>query len=329
MKKIIYILASVLLFTFILTGCKKNIVITTGFNEGELVKISGKAVSSSEAMILLFGEKEAYDNGLDEEFWKIEYKDKTMSEYFKENIKERFIKLNVLSQYAKSKNVTLSEEEKKLIDDVTKEYMDGANADVLKKYNITSKNVKSLVEKIVLSEKVSKKVLDGYEIEISDEEARVMYVNYIVIDGKYTNASVIAEEIYNKAVSGNAMSTLAEKYECAKFVEASISRNTFSEENSIGIFKLKDGEISQIINDNDNIYILKCINDYDATMTETNKGVLVEQKKQEEFNKEYRPYEKDVNVEFNTDLWDKIVIPSRDEKIGINIYSLIEERTAK
>ena len=40
-------------------------------------------------------------------------------------------------------------------------------------------------------------------------------------------------------------------------------------------------------------------------------------------------YEKDVNVEFNTDLWDKIVIPSRDEKIGINIYSLIEERTAK
>ena len=130
MKKIIYILASVLLFAFMLTGCKKNIVITTGFDEGELVKISGKAVSSSEAMILLFGEKEAYDYGLDEEFWKIEYKDKTMSEYFKENIKDSFIKLNVLSQFAKSKNVTLSEEEKAYIDDITKEYMEQANAKI-------------------------------------------------------------------------------------------------------------------------------------------------------------------------------------------------------
>lgn len=325
MRKIKYILVCILLFMFMCTGCKKNIVITTGFNDGEIVKISGKAVSSSEVMILLLGEKESYDKGLDDQFWQIKYKDKTMTEYFKEDIKERFIRLNVLSEFAKSKNVTLSEAEKNIVSEASKKYMELADAEILNKYNISESNVKLLMEKIMLSNKVTNKVLNDYVIEISDEEARVMYVNCITINAKEEKAFGVAKEIYDKVILGSDIKSVAQKYDYATYSEKYISRVDFSSENSDAVFKMKDGEVLPVFEENGILYIIKCINDYDEVMTGANKQILVEEKKQEEFDKEYRPYEKDVNVEFNTDLWNEISMPNSKEVIGANIYDILEE----
>lgn len=325
MRKIKYIVVCILLFIFMCTGCKKNIVITTGFNEGEIVKISGKAVSSSEVMILLLGEKESFDKGLDNQFWEIKYKDKTMTEYFKENVKESFIKLNVLSEFAKSKNVTLSENEKNIVNEACEKYIESADAAILKKYNISESNVKTLIEKIILSNKVTNKVLNDYVIEISDEEARVIYINCITINSNEEKALDVAKEIYDRVILGSDMKSIAQKYDYATYSEKYVSRVDFSSENSDSVFKLKDGEVLPVFEENGVLYIVKCINDYDEVMTIANKQVLVEKKKQEEFDKEYRPYEKDVNVEFNTTLWNEINMPTDKEIAGANIYDILEE----
>lgn len=325
MKKARLIVLVLLVFVICFTGCKQKIVITTGFDEGELLKISGKTVTLSEVMILLLSEKESYDVGLDEEFWNIEYKDKTMLSYFKEGIKDDFIRLNILSEFAKSKNVTLTEDEKKLVEIAAKKYMELADAEALKQYNISQKQVKALIEKILLSEKVYEKIVNDYVIEISDEEARVIYVNYIYVDANAEKAAEIADEIYGKLTLGADLGTVADKYDCAEYGEGYMTRADFEDEQGKEVFKLKDGQVSPVIEQNGKLLVIKCINDYDETMTVSNKALLIEEKKDEEFDKEYRPYEKSIDVEFNTELWEVLNLNEHQKSIGVNIYEVIEE----
>lgn len=325
MRKAKIILLMLLLTVVCMTGCKQKIVITTGFDDGELVKIAGKTVNLSEAMILLLSEKESYDVGLDEQFWQIEYKDKTMLSYFKTEIKEEFIRLNVLAEYANSKNIYLTEEEKQDIADKARIYMELADAEAVKTYNISQSDVESLMKKMLLSEKVYEMVVNDYVIEISEEEARVMYANYITVDADMEKAMDIAQEIYGRVSLGTDMGIIAEKYDYATYGEAYMTRGDFEEEQSEIIFRLKDGEISSVIEQNGKLYIIKCINDYDETMTTSNKSLLINEKRDEEFNKEYRPYEKSVNVEFNTNLWDSLDLNEEQKVIGVNIYDLLNE----
>lgn len=310
------------------TSCEKKIVITTGFNDGELLKISSKAVSIKEAMIILISEKESYDKGLDANFWNIEYNGRTMVSYFKDEIKDEVIRLNVLSTFADSKDMSLAEEEEKLLSAATTLYMERANEKVLKDYGISEKDVKAVLRKIILSDKVYEKVVNNYQVEISDEEARVMYANYIYLDEKAAHAKDIANEISGKVNAGSDLNTVAEKYDYATYAEGYVSRKNFEEKAAKQIFRLKDGEVSSVVESNGKLYIIKCINDYDEAMTNSNKELLLEDKKNEEFYKEYKPYEKSINVEFNNDLWEKLKMPDDDVSIGVNIYNILEEVAA-
>lgn len=309
----------------IMIGCKQNIVITTGFEEDELLKISGDAVKFNEAVILLLSAKDSYDRGFDAEFWEIKYENRTMLDYFKDQVKEEIIRVNVLAAFAKSKNVSLSEEEQLMIDTASKKFMETADKEVIEEYGISKKNVSALMEKLVLSEKVYEKVISDYEIEISDEEARVMYVNYITLDAKAEKAMDIASEILGKVTAGNELKAVAEKYDYATYTEGYLSRLNFDEEQSNLLFKLKDGEVSSIIESKGKLYIIKCINDYDENMTDSNKSVLIEYKKTEEFDKEYQPFEKSTNVEFNTELWDEFSLTKNQKPLGVNVYDILEE----
>ncbi len=325
MKKARLVLLTLLLIVVCMTGCKQKIVITTGFDDYELMKVAGNTIDLSEAMVLLLSEKESYDVGLDDNFWQIKYKDRTMLSYFKEEIKEEFIRLNILSEYAKSKNISLTEEEKQCINEAANEYMNSADVEAIKNYNITRTNVEAIMRKMLLAEKVYDTVVNDYVIEISDEEARVMYANYITIDASVEKAMDIAQEIYGRVTLGNDMEIIAEKYDYAVYSEAYMTRDDFEDEQSEIIFRLKDGEVSSVIEQSGKLYIIKCINDYDETMTISNKALLIGERKDEEFNKEYRPYEKSVDVEFNTDLWNSLDLSKAKKVIGVNIYDMLEE----
>lgn len=325
MKKVTSYLAGVLLILLLFTGCKQKIVITTGFEEGQLIKISGKIVDLSETMILLLGDKASYDKGLDENFWSIKYKDKTMLEYFKQEEKEAIIRINILSEFAKSKNVTLSDEDSEVVKKATEMYLENSDSQLLSNYGIEEKDVKSLIEKIILSEKVYEEIVSNYNAEISDEKARVMYVSYIYLDAKQEKAADIANEIYNKLLEGNDMKTVSESYDYASYAEEYITRADFSEEQSNIIFKLQDGQLSEILEENNRLYIIKCVKHYDETMSNANKLVLIEQEKTAEFEKEYAPFKNSIDIEFNTELWKELNFAGTENVIAPDIYDIIEK----
>ena len=325
MKKILVIFTVVILFATVLSGCKKNIVITTGFEDGDIMKLSGESVSAGEMMVFLLGEKESYDIGLDEAFWEVKYDGKTLLEHFKEDIKEEFISINILAEFARSKNISLSDEESERISDATEVYIENFGEDNLSKYGITKGDVKSFMEKRILAQNVYIELMEDYDVEISDEEARVMYAGYIYIDASENKANEVAAEILQKVKEGGDMEQVAEKYNYATFKEGYLSRENFTEESRKIIFELMDGQVSEVISENGRLYIIKCINDYDEIMTNSNKSVLIDKKKAEEFNKEYNPFEKDINIEYNTKLWEELDIPKFEDIKNINIDNILEK----
>ncbi len=325
MKRVVNILFVIVMIASMFAGCDQKIVITTGFKEGELVKMSGQIVELDEALILILGSKASYDKGLNEEFWTIEYDGKSMTEYLLEKVKEELININMLAMFAESKNISLSKEEQNNIKTAVEIYMSSTDEKIRNNYDIDYDQVKNLMEKIVLSQKVYDEIVNDYNVEISDEEARVMYVNYIYMDADNEKAKDIANEILNKVNSGNDLKTVSESYDYASYAEEYISRNDFEKETSDVIFKLKTSEVSSILEEDGRLYIIKCINHYDETMTNANKNILIEDKKTEEFNKEYVPFEKGIDVEFNSELWETIDLSKAKPNKWISIYDALKE----
>lgn len=326
MKKLLFLLMTVMLAAGIFCACNNKIVITTGFNDDDLFKISGKAISLKESMIIFLNEKEGYDKGLDDEFWNIKYNGKTMFQYFKDKAKEQIIKLNVLAEYAKKENISLSDEENEIIKKISKAYIEKADKDVLEKYGIKEADVVSVITKIMLVKELYVETVNNYEVEISDEEARIMYANYIVVDADKENAKEVINEISGKLAEGSDLKSIVEKYEYATYYEGYLSRQDFDKAGDV-VFELKNGELSEIIESRGKLYIVKCINDYDEAMTSSNKQILLEKMKNDEFSESYKPFENSLDIEFNDKLWEDIKLDENSDKVGVNLFDLIEEVT--
>ena len=62
MKKRIAV--TLIIIICILSGCNKDIKITTGLSKDEIFKISGKSEELAEIMLMLVNEKNKYENNL-------------------------------------------------------------------------------------------------------------------------------------------------------------------------------------------------------------------------------------------------------------------------
>ena len=58
-----------------------------------------------------------------------------------------------------------------------------------------------------------------------------------------------------------------------------VSRDDFSDEVAEIVFRLDDGEISQMITTGDGYYFIKCLNKYHKELTEENKKNIVERRR--------------------------------------------------
>lgn len=338
-KRAVLILLSIMAVATMLLGCDKKIYITTGLKDTEAFKISGEACRLSEVLLVLMTEKSRYENELGKDIWSAvsENATNTLEDEIKLKVKNEMIELKRIHTFAENQNVALSEEEKSNISNAATEYFATLTDEQKTLLNVTLGDVESLYTSFYMAEKVYSKLTEDVKVEISDEEARVIEVNYIFIatckldengnkiaytDEELTAAKEKLAKIQELLNVGNDFVTLAEQYSESKEYSRVFARGEMVENFEKKAFELKQGETSQAIQTDDGYYFIYCVSDYLVSETNDKKTEMENNARKQAYEEAYTPFKNEQTLEFNNSQWDKITLAEYETVTTSQLYTI-------
>ena len=193
---------------------------------------------------------------------------------------------------------------------------------------VTQETVLQLYEEYALADKLYQYTIRDINPEVSDDEARTITVQQIMLKTYTLDASgqkvsvsdsskqVIykkMQEIQKQISSGTAFETLAEKYNEADAVTISFGKGDVDSALENAAFNLATDQVSDIIETGDGYEIIKCVTTFNRQETEANKVKIVEERKKEAFGQQYDDFADNLTRELNTELWKKVTLPHDDQ----------------
>ncbi len=321
--KIFNLITVIALSIGLLSGCKKTVVVTGGFAEGEVFRINTLSCEANEMNIYLTNMANAYEQTFGEQIWTTSAGDTTIEEAFKETVLAKVTRIKVLNLMAKSEKASLSGEEKRTLKKAAKAYMKTLSKKEKTELGANEDLVYKMYSEYALAEKVYNSIVDEVQLDISDDDARSVTVEEIFIKtyhednhGKLTDYSESAKaeareralQIREDAVTGADFESL-----CAVCNEGDESNHTYRrgempESYEKAVFDLEEGEISNVITTEDGYYIVKCISTYERKATNENKEAIINEAKRKAFEEKYNEFLPNIIANLNDKEWDGIKI---------------------
>lgn len=232
--------------------------------------------------------------------------EKTMEDQTKEGVLEQFKKMQIVASHAADYNISISEEEQAKIEEAATKLIEANDEKAQKALHMSKESATSLFETYYLYNKVSEAMVADVNTEVSDEEAAQKKMSYI----EFSLAGTTDEE-------GNTVElTDEEKAEIKTKAEAVVAAGATEMENAINgtdysvleatfdaesdtldaavyeaANKLKEGEMSSVIETETAYYVVRLDSNFDKEATESKKESIVEERKTEAFDKVYEGWE--------------------------------------
>ena len=307
------------------TGCGEGIgtkvVLTTGFDRDEIFRIETSSCKLPELMVYLTTIQNRYESVYGREIWETKADGVTLEENVKNIALAQIAQIKTMNLMAEKYEVELDEEERALAENAAKAYYDTLGEQEIEKMGVNEKTVKSLYTELARAEKMYQYTIKDINPEISDDEARTITVQHILIKtytlddaGKkiaYTEeakqeAFRTAREAFNLAKEGEDFDALIRRYSEDDKSTYSFGKGEMEEAFETAAFNLGTGEISDIVETEFGYHIIKCINTFDREETDANKIKIVEQRQEEAFGQEYDAYVATLTRNLNEELWDTV-----------------------
>lgn len=320
----------------ILSGCNKDIKITTGLSRDEIFKISGKSEELAEVMLVLMNEKNKYEAHLGEDIWTRTFEDTSLEAEIKDRVKNQMIELCAISIMAENENISLNDSEKEMLEQAASEYFETLSDTEKQLLGVTEANVFHLYEKMYLTDKYYDSVTKE-DREISDEEAKVIEVMYIYfqIGNKDIYGTVTrydeerisqikdkAQSVLDRVNQGGDFQSLAALESDDSEYKSVFGRGVMEESFETAAFMLADGETTGLVETEDGYYIIKCTHDYLEAETAENKKNLEDKYKSDKFKEIYEPFLEKQTLEFNNKVWQEISIQEYTEYVSTSLYDV-------
>lgn len=327
MKKKIILLFLYILLLFSFTGCKKKdadtkLVLTTGFRKDEIFRIETMSGTLPEIMVYLVNAQDQYESVYGKEIWKTHLNGVTLEENVKEMVLAQLAQVKTMNLLAEQHNVTLNSAEMEQVRAAADQYFNSLNDAEIEAMQVSRETIETLYAEFALANKVYEYIIKDINPEISDDEARTITVQNILIktyalDGTgkkldYTgavkeDARKRAEEILALArEEGSDFEELVLTYSEGEKGTWSFGKGEMGKEFEDIAFNLETGEISEIIETEYGFHILKCISTFNREETDTNKIKIVEKKREEVFGQEYDAFVETLTRTLNEDLWESV-----------------------
>ena len=335
-------LALAAFLTFSLTGCSllnnTKVVFTTGFKENELFRIEDRSCLESEFMVYLVNTQNAYEAGFGSEIWNVNIGDENMEGYVKDKCLSTISQVKAMNLLAVESGIELTEAEMGAAADAASEYFSSLNDDEKKAMgDIDEETLVLMYQEYALADKLYNYIIRDINPEISDDEARTITVEQIVLntwtlDSKGEKVMLEgsekeavknrARQIQREIGEGTDFSVLMEQYNEAEEGTVSIGKGDVNSEIETAAFNLDNGEVSGIIEAPDSYVILKCVSTFNREETEANKIRIVEEKKHEVFGEQYDAFASKLSRILNEGLFDKIHIADTEDVKNSSFFEI-------
>ena len=346
MKYRVLPLILLLLISILCGGCNHEeepvkVILTTGFAKDEVFRIESVSCSKAEMMLLLTNTQNRYEAIFGPEIWEKDFDGVTLEENVKETVIAQISCIKTMRLLADKYQVTLSSEQENGLREAAEVYYQSLNETEIETLEVTKELIEELYVEYALADKAYRYIIKDINPEISDDEARTITVQQILlktfeIDGtgqriEYSNE--IKEETYNRAQE---ILKLANEEESdfeqlvLEYNESGSGTVSFGKGEMEGTlenaaFNLETGEISGIIETSSGYHIIKCISTFDREQTDVNKIKIVEKRREEVFGQEYEAFAQTLNKKLNDSLWEQISLCQDEEIVTSDFFDVYQE----
>lgn len=312
----------------LISGCgkqkegQKMVVFTKALGKDEIFRIGDEICTLPEMMVFLTTTQREYENVYSEKIWNTVQDGVTLEDYVKEKVLEKAAQMKSMYLLAKEKGLELTEQEKNFAKAAAKDYLGQVGTAQKESLKLTEETVQKLYEEYALANKVYLDITGDVNPEISDDEARIVTVQHILIrtgskdaEGNWVpfltaekNAAYEeATKIWEEATSGKkSFEDLAARYSEDSTLTYSFGKGEMDPAIEAVAFRMETDEISNVVESENGYHVLKCISTFNSEETQANKKKILEARRNEAFGQEYDAFVEILAKKLNESAWEEV-----------------------
>ncbi len=263
----------------------------------------------------------------------------TLETTVKDNVIDQIKHIIVLNNKAEELGISLTDAEIKKAKKSAKAFVkEDEGKAIMEETGANEELIQKLYEQNAIASKVHQKMIEDTNTEVSDEEARQTTIYKLVFPKTKTDEETgetsdmskkelaqqkkKADEAYEKLQSGTSIEDLAKEYDIESTTDETFEKGESLEGENFetAIYKLKDGETTAVMDTDAGYVIAKLVALTDKDATEEKKSEIIQERQQEEYEREYTEWTKDLEEEWDADKdvdqdsMDKIVFHEETEE---------------
>jgi foldase protein PrsA len=297
-------------------GCKARPPVT-------VKKEIGVTLRRPEIMLVVATERNRYEQIYTSQIWDIAVVEDgtTFQEYLLEQIKQFMVDLKRIGAMAQEYGITLDNGEMEQLRRLAQDYYSQLTEADKAYTGAGSDDVLNLYQEYYLACKTVDVLTKNADLEISDNEAKVVEVSQIVLDNEF-NAREVWQAVRSEGADFDAIAR-------ANSTEEQIRREIVRGELSAGmeeaVFAMNQGEISEIMEDNGRFYLFYCHNPYDQEATLARKEEMMLLRKDSVFHEYYDAFLEDNLVTVSGRVWQDVSFVTQENTTTTNLFELYQE----
>lgn len=320
-RKMLTILLAGVMSATMLAGCSSIKNDATAITVGDTTITAGEA--NFYARYTQAQYETYYSAYMGEDMWNSEAEEgKNYEESVKDSIQEYLETMALMEQHMDEYNVTLSDEEKKSIEDTAAKF-DESNA--LEDKELVSgdkENVERVLTLMTIQHKMMEAIQADVNTEVSDEEAAQKSMDYVFFAYTTTDDSGESTELSDEEkadLKSKAQAVAAGLKEgqdfttLAQAVGVAVEKATFDNESKTpnedlvkAVADFNVGDSTDVIETETGCFVAKLTSLLDREATDAEKNTIVEERKSELYQDKCDEWRKETDIKVDEKIWDKI-----------------------
>lgn len=265
-----------------------------------------------------------YGAYMGENMWNTEAeKGETYEESVKSSIQEELEKMLLLEQHMEEYGVTISDEEKELIQKSAKEFDEDNSLENKKKLMSDTETVERVMTLMAVEQKMRDKIIEGADKNVSDEEANQKSMDYVMFsyqkvgeDGTTSDMTDDEKKAVKEQAEAFAKSAKADSKKFSELAKeqslepASASFDAETTAPNTELVKaadaLKENEVTEVIEAETGCYVAKVTSLHDKDATESKKQEIITERENTLFDEVTEEWMDKAKTDINKEAWKKI-----------------------
>ncbi len=339
------ILATILIMVMLLAGCGDlsdvRVVMSVGMSKDEVFRVDDMTCSRTEMLVYISNIAGEYVDVYGRDIFEASVEGETLGENVKQLALAKVSQVKVINLLALDRGVEPTEELLSVINEATDEYLESISEEELSRYQIDRDKIYDMYYEYGMSKLMYSTIIKDINPEISDDEARTITVEHILlktfdIDENGNRVELdsftkeekkrLAEELVQRIEGGENFETLAAEYSEDENLTYAFGKGEMDAVFENAAFNLSSGEVSGVVETEFGYHIIKCISTFNREITDENKVKILKNRRDQAFRDIYDDFEENVSRELNDKIFDSLP-DMKDERIGSkNFFDVFEDR---